>query len=314
MRLERKMDLRTFATNVGMDSSTISRIENARMQVTLTSAAHICEGLGVPLSLFLESLQNRAWYSIASYPPSVDNVMPTLTDVLAFLRYVQNDWQGGYTFLAELLNTIDTLYISQAEERKRRVKHVYVLEDVEKLLSDSLLSHFELEYPPHIDAPDIWEIYQGGGLITVTDIGVYLKKIRQQMHVPLAQLQDVVKLSDSALSRIESGSWERIKLRDVLLLDEQLSQEGKVLTLYWHLYYCNEALSRFSQTVYPSEDEFASRQREQQMRLVSLFVTLCRWLYQSYGYEQTWMSTLRQKLYRHSSFEKSVESTEETSV
>src|SRR5260221_14635496 len=47
IRKERCLDIRTLAERTGVEATTISRVENARTQVTLQTCVRLCEGLGV---------------------------------------------------------------------------------------------------------------------------------------------------------------------------------------------------------------------------------------------------------------------------
>ena len=317
MRLERKMDMRAFSELVGIDISTISRIENGRTQVTLTKAVRMCEGLGVSLPMLLEILHGERMTDLPSSGTVEQDIMPRRNDIYLFLSYLHADWQMGYKLLADLLNTLASLHASSKRASSGRVRRFFVPEDVEKLLFDLPLYRFELHYPPDIEANDIWEVYQREGFLTLMDAGVYLKKVRQKMHVPLVHLQHAVKVSDSVLSRLEEGSLERVKLMDILTLDEQLEQHGKVIALYWKV--CQDAemvnrifaRSRHIQETLATTDPTASI--EEQVHLISIFTTLCRWFQQSYPHEQTWMSELRKKLRQTPSAQQHVESTEEVS-
>lgn len=317
MRLERKMDMRAFAELVGIDISTISRIENGRTQVTLTKAVRVCEGLGVSLPDLLKILHGEWMGELSSSEREKQDIMPRPTDIHLFLNYLYADWRMGYTLLADLLNSVASISASSKRTHNGRVIRFFVPEDVEKLLFNLPLYRFELHYPPDIDAHDIWNVYQRGGFLTLADAGVYLKKVRQGKQVPLVHLQHAVKVSDSVLARLEEGSLERVKLMDVLMLDGQLEQHGKVIALYWKVCQDTEMLHRtFAQSRHIQEtrttiDPMASI--EEQMHLISIFTILCRWFQQSYPDEQTWMSELRQKLRQTPSAQQQVESTEEIS-
>jgi transcriptional regulator with XRE-family HTH domain len=302
VRLERKMDLRAFAERIGVDISTISRIENMRTQATLATAIRMCEGLGITPSLLVEVLQGTAASDLEPVVLSGHEMIPMLEDVQAFIRSMRRDWRRGSLLLAEMMNTIALLQLQGRRTNRENGRPLFVPEDVDQLLLDIPLYRFEFHYPSDIKTSDIWENYRGGGWITATDVGAYIKKIRREKRVPLVRLQHAVKVSDTVLARLEEGALERIKLNDILLLDEQLEQGGKILVMYWRASQLHEEVMHFlSGSTLRPEDMPLSVWITQQMRLISIFTILCRWFQQEDQKERGWMKELRQQLLQSTS-------------
>jgi transcriptional regulator with XRE-family HTH domain len=302
VRLERKMDLRAFAERIRVDISTISRIENMRTQATLATAIRMCEGLGITPSLLVEVLQGTAVSDLEPVVLSGHEDIPTLEDIQAFICSMRRDWRRGSLLLAEMMNTIALPQLQGRRTNQENGRPLFVPEDVDQLLLDIPLYRFEFHYPSDIKTSDIWENYRGGGWITATDVGAYIKKIRREKHVPLVRLQHAVKVSDTVLARLEEGALERIKLIDVLMLDEQLEQRGKIFVMYWRASRLHEEVMHFlSQSPLRPEDRPLSVWIAQQMRLISIFTILCRWFQQEDQKERGWMHELRQQLQQSTS-------------
>ncbi len=69
---------------------------------------------------------------------------------------------------------------------------------------------------------------------------------------------------------------EQVKLADVLRLDDQLEQDGKLLAMYWRVHHLNMLLLRLSNA---STDQTLSWPKaEFEEKLLSAFITLHRWL------------------------------------
>ncbi len=295
MRLERNMDLRAFADLIGINMSSVSRIENSRTQVTLSTAVRICERLEVPLPTLMQSLQGKALPDLDSLVVTEREGVLTLSDVQEFLEYIRYDWHGGSILLAELLNAIFVRQIGSRSIPLGKNIHLFGPEDVNKLLMDMPLYRFELQYPQTIQANDIWETYRQGGWLTFLDIGIYIKKVRKD--VTFVRLHPNVHVSDSVISRLESGSLERIKLIDVVMLDEQLEQGGKLLAMYWKASHFSDALVQFlSQSKHSPTDIPFSMWKEQQVRLSEILTILCRWLQYGSQQERSLISDLHRKL------------------
>lgn len=81
---------------------------------------------------------------------------------------------------------------------------------------------------------------------------------------------------------LEAGVHERVKLEDVLAADAHLGQEGIVFAMYW-------SVSTFAEWLLRDQGD----QIEQSLQLVTLFLTICRWLH-VYHQESSWLSHLRE--------------------
>ena len=295
LRNQRGIDIRAFAHLVGVDASTISRVEHARSQVTVWTAVRICEGVeATPVDL-LWVLQGKHPQWATGLQVRQESGVVTINDVVAFLCYMHQSWHEGCTWLTSLLN-----WIASQEQRHatpRKAVSLIVPEDIEKLLQDSRLYQFKIHYPEAMRAEEIWEIYLQGGALSLVDIGVYIKQARRSRQVTLSGLEESGKVSASVLSRLETGALERVKLNDVLTLDSQLGQEGRLVAMYWRACTLMEKIEQAHQPEKQSGREIPASQdqREQQMRVVELFLTICRWLSCLYGSDTSWIKEFRQR-------------------
>ncbi len=295
-RERREMDVRAFARLTGVDASTISRVEQARSQVTVWTAVRMCERLNMTPADLLGALRGkRPPFAVRQQAGQAVDVV-TVGDLEAFLRYMRRRWQEGCAWLTSLLNQV------AAREDDGRASHgsavpLIVPEDIEKLLQDSHLYQFRVQYPVAITAEDLWDIYLRGGALTLVDMGAYLKQARRARRVTLSDLEESGKVSASVLSRLETGSLERVKLIDVLTLDEQLGQEGKLMAMYWRACTLIEAVTRVHQRDLQIEAEAPGEglRLEQEWRLIEVFTTICRWLACLEPHDHAWMSAFRQR-------------------
>src|SRR6266704_6520350 len=232
IRDRREMDVRAFAHLVGVDASTISRIEQARSQATLSTAVRICEGIGMTPSNLLWALQGKRPKWTEGYYITRESEVITINDLEAWLSSLRRHWQEECISLTSLLNRI-AAHSDDGGLTSGETALLIVPEDIEKLLQDSRLYQFKIHYPEDMKADVIWNIYMDGGALSLVDIGAYIRQARRTRRVTLSGLEESGKLSASVLSRLEAGVLERVKLIDVLTLDEQLGQEGKIVAMYW---------------------------------------------------------------------------------
>lgn len=276
-RKAQKLDLRALAGKTGVEAGTISRVENARTQVTLSTAIRICEGLGVTGFDLLEAVRGKHVPSQEESSSVRDKAIPTMEDIEAFLVSLQSDPPAGYHTLSRLLNKVITLRGREAETAQRESSHVFHPEEIHCLLFHSPVYQFEVHYPPNMRTEDILIIYKRGGALTLADIGMYIKKIRREKQMTLAHLEGTAKVSISVLSRLETGLLEQVKLADILNLDEQLEQDGKLLLMYWRAYRLNDLVSHSGGATTGFSSPTAVEQYEKQ---VFVFIVLHRWLQQ----------------------------------
>jgi transcriptional regulator with XRE-family HTH domain len=277
IRKAQKVDIRTLAGQTGVEASTISRVENTRTQVTLSTAIRICEGLGVTGHDLLEAVQEKHISYQKDNRLTPDETIPTLENVETFFTALHSNPQEGYYILSSLLKKVINLRGSGSETIQRESLHTFNPEGMPVLLFQSPIYQFEVQYPPDIQPKDIIAIYTQEGALTLVDIGMYIKKIRREKQITLAHLEKVAKVSSSVLSRLETGLMEQVKLADILNLDEQLGQDGKLLLMYWRAYRLNDLLSRSEKKV---ANHSSAMLPEQYEKLTAVFIILHRWLQQ----------------------------------
>src|SRR6266568_1741316 len=278
LRKERRLDLQSLAERSGVEASTISRLENARTQITLLTAIRLCEGLGMTVEDVLKVVYGNHPVPDDQEKPTEKPLVPKLKDVEQFLTYFHQNEVQGKVWLSYLLNKIAFISRSVSEDDDGITFRLFVPEDIQKLFLDMPLYRFEIQYPPAITSNDILSIYRRGGVLSLIDIGEYIKKLRRESQVTLEQMEERVKLSPSILSRLESGFTEQIKLSDVLLLDKQLGQVGTLLILYWEAYNWYERVIGHSTVT-----------AEQDLKLTMLFIIVCRWLQCINPLDISWM-------------------------
>jgi transcriptional regulator with XRE-family HTH domain len=276
LRKAQKLDIRTLAGQIGVEASTISRVENTRTQVTLSTAIRICEGLDVTSIDLLNAVQGKH-NSYQEKKDSADKAIPTVEDVETFLLSLLDNPSLGYQILSDLLNQVVLLRDADTEVLPKNYPGVFNPEDLHRLLFLSPIYQLEVQYPSDIRPEDILSIYERNGALTLVDIGMYLKKLRREKQITLAHLEGMAKISTNVLSRLEIGSLEQIRLADILNIDEQLEQEGILLQMYWRAYRLNELLYRMRIKKTDRPSSLASDQYE---KLAHTFIILHRWLRQ----------------------------------
>jgi transcriptional regulator with XRE-family HTH domain len=298
IRDQREMDVRAFAHLVGVDASTISRIEQARSQVTLSTAVRICEGVGMTPSDLFWALQGQRPKWTDGGDVTRESEVITINDLATWLSSLRRHWQEECAWLTSLLNRIaarsDNGGVTPSETAL-----LIVPEDIEKLLQDSRLYQFKVRYPEDMKAEALWNIYTDGGALSLVDIGAYIRQARRTRRLTLSGLEESGKLSASVLSRLEAGALERVKLIDVLTLDEQLGQEGKIVAMYWRACRLIDAVARVHQQQEQAGVAMpASADRmEQDLKVIELLLTICRWLSCLSPADPAWVTEFHRRIH-----------------
>jgi transcriptional regulator with XRE-family HTH domain len=293
-RKELGFDLRTFAAQTGIDPTTISRLENGRAQATLSTAVQICENTSINLTEVLYALLGKQLYHLEQQKTPEVAVIPTENDIEILVTQYRRDRHLCALYLTHVLNRIVSL--SKSVHLLHENEETLVPEDISQLLLDAPFYRFELHYPAALKAETIWDMYCQGALLTLTDIGAFIKNVRRQRQVTLVRLEDSVKISTSVLSHLETGSIERIRLADVLTIDAQLEREGKLLAMYWSVCKFNNSLRQLHLRS-DGVEMFSTNRIENELKVITLYTTMCRWLQVLSHPETIWILELRKELH-----------------
>ncbi len=216
-----------------------------------------------------------------------EETVPTLHDVEAFVTCARTNKQAIGVWVANSLNKIASL---QGE-----VIPLFEPEMIENLLFGPLWQRYEVQYPQDISAEDILDILRQNGVLILSDIRAYLRQIAGRKQTSSEKLDVLLKGAGKEESRVEIGPVERVKMIDVLLLDQELEQEGKIVAMYWSVCLFHEAM--LSWLGHSSEPSVAHEalSAEQESRLALVFITICRRLQHASKNDTAWIRDLRQR-------------------
>ena len=298
------LTLQVLVKRSGVGMATISRIENEHSQVMLSTAVRLCEALGATAKDLVFAMQGRKDLPGLEQVRSAmygKNVL-TPEDIRAFLRFSTQKPQKGRDLLARLLpkifdhpDTSERYYITGQLENHAR-EDIKIDSNTDRLLATLLIIgssiyQFSLNYPHSMNAETTLKIYNQGGMLIPMDVETYIQKISSK--IPGAKLDDHL---ESVLSRISTATVERIKLVDVLLLDEKLGKDGEILGMYWSLSkYFDQILHHMppAQGDWDFLEVISGEQIREDTKLASLLITTSRWFQYSNWEETSWLDNLR---------------------
>lgn len=129
-------------------------------------------------------------------------------------------------------------------------------------------------------------------MITFEDVGLYVGQVRRAKGMTLNQFQKAVNLSPSFLSRLETGTMERVKLADAFAIDRALVENGEIIGMYWHAGQVGMRLNRYPKRRGWAGVPSASWTRRE-WDLVVILIKIGRWFQCLIPQQTEWLVALR---------------------
>jgi transcriptional regulator with XRE-family HTH domain len=291
MRGERS--LRIFAEQVGVDAGTISRTERNCTDVLVPTAVRICRGLDLSLTDLFEDWLNARLSAAGQLDQQAWQGALTGQDVQRWLLRLLGGHQRNQEMLIAALNLI-VLRSGLLTTPVPQMVQLFGQADIEKMLWDLPWFRYEVAPPLHCEAilGDLLSIYQRGGLILPSELGAYIGMLRRQSGFSLKQLSEETHIPIGTLSSIETGMVKHLKLCDLIHLDDYLQRGGALIALYWWEVSNRQALEQ-EWNGFSVAAAYSPRVKH---TLMSLLISVGRWLQVIYPGDPIWHSTIRHEL------------------
>jgi transcriptional regulator with XRE-family HTH domain len=282
-----QLSVQALALKSRLDAGTISRIENEHTQATISSAVAICERLGIKLEELIEVLVGKAVQPVVESYQDNRYQVPVLTvaDVERFEILFATHYKEARMLLAEWLNLIFELWIGEGRD-KEDVPARFSPKDIDKLLLQTPFYCFELKYPQFMNTSTILHILRHDGIVIPADVEHFIKTMRVDL------LNNGETGFGEVMKRLDTSSYERAKLVDVLAADALLSANGAILAMYWKAIKFNGDTG----DRYYSADtirDAAQSWRPQPEGLTTFFIMICRWIASLDGGDISWLERMR---------------------
>jgi transcriptional regulator with XRE-family HTH domain len=292
-RIKSKLDVRELSLQSFVAISQISRIENNLSDITVSTLV----GLGYGLDFGLNDVLNEL--KISPYFPKLKNkkqpsaLIPKVEDAYSIWLLFRDEVQKAKGLMYDGYYQVqNTMGDENANEEPQSFDRVW-----EALQADSDV-FAPLTYPAGLDLSHFAEIYSRGGAITNSDLGICLAQKRLELGLSQRELAKKTEISNSVISRLESGSIERVHFEYAIRIDKALKMDGELLALAWEsgeyesgislLKYINEK-SVVQQKLYYTEWEQTAK------AWADAFITICRWHYVK-GISPLWWDTVQREI------------------
>lgn len=292
-RIKSKLDVRELALQSFVATSQISRIENNLSDITVSTLVGLGYGLDFDLKEVLNELKISPHFPSLKNKKQPDALIPKVEDAYSFWLLFRDEAQKAkglmYDGYYQVQNTMVDENVSEAPQSFDAVW-------------EALQAHSDLfvplPYPTDLDLSHFVEIYSRGGAITNSDLGLCLTQKRLEFGLSQRELAKKTEISHSVISRLESGSIERVHFEYAVRIDKALKMDGELLALAWEsgeyesgislLKYINEK-SVMQQKLHYTEWEQTAK------AWADVFITICRWHYVK-GISPLWWNTVQREI------------------
>lgn len=250
-----------LAVEANIDISHLSRIENGHVQPPAATIVALCNALEISdgeIYRFLGGSAEYPYNKITTSSPSPENVL-TRSDVATFRQLLHNDPREMFVMLADLMNLVMVEGQSNFQP-----------EQVAELLSEESPFEIQIKYPTMGILERVDANFENGGALSLLDAGLYVEATREKQGLTMRDVQKQGNIPISGISRIENGQTERIRVEDIMKLDEVLSP-GKLFAIFWRAFeFYNDLAQELGGKYKVSQ--------ENEYQLVMMLINGFRWL------------------------------------
>lgn len=259
-RLKQKLDMRGLSRlSDGVNAGTISRIESGEVEPTLTTAVRLSDALGFDWRDVAKALYALERKPTINFKGNKEEVL-TIEDIEDFVALYKERPQHAELVFNQIVDPIK--------------RHPIFPKHSTRFFGKRKPYDLVINYPPDLSLQDIIFIFQRGGVLTTSDLGHYLKIARRNIELTLSNMQTMVKISDSVLSRLERGEIEKVKLDDIWTLDVYFKADLQLVALAWKAFeFQSGVIRKQAQT-----GNRPARWEKHDIQLAKALVGVGRWL------------------------------------
>ena len=285
-RLQRDLDIRDLAEISGLSTAQISRIETGKSAVSLNSMIRLTYGLGMDLREVASKLELKVHIPRKMGTELGEGWTVTAQDAQAFWNLFRENPNL-------IKDTLIEIYDVVRRANPDRVKEINTGERTAEIIwratEASPTEYVPLPYPGGLTSNHVQQIFADGGLITLRDVGAYVRNYRQKKGMSLRNTSAQLSISHQALFRFENGDIDRISFLQVLELEKELDRRGDLLVLAWRAgeYQTGILFNRLANLSEPVGN-WESRQKA----YIDVFITIARWYLVLLPGDSKWLDDL----------------------
>lgn len=289
-RVRRDLDIQDLATLSNLSAAQISRIENGRSEISLNSMIRLAYGLGLDLREVASRMELEVYIPRKKGADLGEGWTVTAQDTRALLNlYRENPGQVKDTMI-EAYDEIRRNNPDRVEQVHTDPRTAEIIWRATEATADELVP---LPYPQGLTDEHVQSIFLAGGLVTLRDLGAYVRCRRQKKGLSLRDAAAELSSSYLSLYRLESGEIDRISFLEILELERALALNGSLLGIAWRAgeYQTGILFSRLAGTHEPA-DSWDTREKA----YMDAFIAINRWYMVLLPGESKWMDDMHRYL------------------
>ena len=299
-RKEKGLTLTELARLAGLTHATLSRIESQSSQLTLFSTVRIMHALDLPWTgLFLQGFVKKDLpipdlYRIQGEPRSD---FPCL--LFGDLDALDSSGLLRRGLASIVVKHLLNLFISQHDPGLGQEKTGLLAENIYSFLgapesNDGIarqaIPDLDFRYPQDFPPEHLRNIYLSGGVLTMLDLGRYVRYLRESRKMPLRKVAALIELSHPALMNFEFNPGDKVRLNDLINLDNAFELNGELVVFAWRtaeLYLgIHRTKSETAGGICPWADS--------EIRLIEKLITTTRLFQRYFPNDSNWLDWYRQ--------------------
>jgi transcriptional regulator with XRE-family HTH domain len=276
-RIKSNLDVRELAGLSFVSISQISRIENNISDITVNALVGLGYGLDFGLDEVLGELKIFPYFPRTKNRKQSSALIPKIEDAYAIWLLFRDEPQKAKGLMYEGYRQVE---VTAANENTKEVPQSF------DAVWEAIQAHSDLFVPlPYhtgMDANHFADIYSRGGAITNRDVGARLIQKRFEMGLSQRDLTKKTDISNSVISRLESGYIERVHFEYAMRIDKALYMDGELLALTWEAgeYESGISLMKHINEKNPMRQKLNYTEWEQTAKAwADAFIAICRWHY-----------------------------------
>jgi transcriptional regulator with XRE-family HTH domain len=237
------LTLTDLAQTTGLTHATLSRIETQSLQLTLFSAVRIMYALDLSWTeLFI-----RGFIKPDLPIPEIYNIQDQHGPDFPCLLFGDLDSLDTSGLMKRgvapaIVRHLLSLFIKKYDPNLGDEKTGLLAGNFYSLLSSpeskngiarESLPDLDFRYPQDFPPESLRNIYLSGGVLTLLDIGRYVRCLRETQKMSLRQVAALLELTHPALSNFELNPGDRVRLNDIIHLDNALGLDGELVVFAW---------------------------------------------------------------------------------
>lgn len=276
-RIKNNFDVMGLSFRSFVATSQISRIENNLSNITVNTLVGLGYGLDFGLEEVLSVLKISSQGLKRKNKKEPNVQIPPINDAYSIWLLFRDEAQKAKKLMYD---GYDQAQRSMGEGYSDEMSGAF------EVVWQALQAHSDefvpLPYPQEMELQQFSEIYSFGGAITNTDVGIFLAKKRVEIGISQRELAKKTKISHSVISRLESGSIERVHFEYAVRIDKALKMDGELLALVWEAgeYESGISLLKYINEKNAVQQKLHYTEWEQTAKAwADAFITICRWHY-----------------------------------